>query len=282
MVISVRPAGLLDGAVAPPPDVTLASVSAAPKLRPAGSAPAAAGARAGPRRGPVARGPWPRRPGGCGGPAPGGGLTVTLHFRKAPEHEGWVLAFIELLARQSRSHGGAETPGTELRPPLDVDKGTMVRSLVSGAGCLRARRCRPPPPSATTSDDLPAFAALATLRRVTVVHFCPFLVWVALVDAPRPTTSPLLACGSCGGWRNTVPWRCCVTWPRGGRPFFSPLSAERPPAGRPTRFGDRAAPAAARSAAGPMRRAGPSMVSTSVQHVSRCRRRRRVDNQAPP
>src|SRR6202034_465369 len=59
------------------------------------------------------------------------GLTVTLHFRRAPEHEGWVLAFVE---RQHARRGLMVVQGRrerELRPPLDVDKGTVVRSLVA-------------------------------------------------------------------------------------------------------------------------------------------------------
>ena len=78
------------------------------------------------------------------------GLTVTLHFRRAPEHEDWVLDFAE---RQHAARGLMVVQGRrerELRPPLDVDKGTVVapwwRSTRRGAS-----RCRPPPPSATTS-----------------------------------------------------------------------------------------------------------------------------------
>ena len=35
------------------------------------------------------------------------GLTVTLHFRLAPEHEGWVVRFRRAPACGARSHGGA-------------------------------------------------------------------------------------------------------------------------------------------------------------------------------
>jgi trehalose 6-phosphate phosphatase len=92
------------------------------------------------------------------------GLTVTLHFRRAPEHKDWVVAFAE---RQHETRGLMVHPGRlerELRPALDVDKGTVVRGLVQeydeqhGAAPLRAL-------AAFGDDvgDLPAFAALAAL-----------------------------------------------------------------------------------------------------------------------
>jgi trehalose 6-phosphate phosphatase len=93
------------------------------------------------------------------------GLTVTLHFRRAPEYEDWVLDFAE---RQHAARGLLVVQGRrerELRPPLDVDKGSVVRALVAehdardGAEPLRA--------AAAFGDDvgdLPAFAALAALQ----------------------------------------------------------------------------------------------------------------------
>jgi trehalose 6-phosphate phosphatase len=108
------------------------------------------------------------------------GLTVTLHWRHAPEHKDWVLAFAE---RQHARRGLAVHPGRaerELRPPLDVDKGTVVRALgAEHAGQLRA--------AAVFGDDigdLPAFAAAGELRSgdgrpLQVVR-------VAAVDAESP------------------------------------------------------------------------------------------------
>jgi trehalose 6-phosphate phosphatase len=87
------------------------------------------------------------------------GLTVTLHWRRAPEHRDWVLAFAE---RQSARRGLVVHPGRterELRPPVHVDKGTVVRALVAEhAGPLRA--------VAVFGDDigdLPAYAAVEEL-----------------------------------------------------------------------------------------------------------------------
>ena len=83
------------------------------------------------------------------------GLTVTLHWRHAPEAGPWVTAFA---ARQEKQRGLRIYPGRlslELRPPLNVDKGSVVRSL---AGGMRA--------VAVFGDDLgdlPAFAAAAEM-----------------------------------------------------------------------------------------------------------------------
>jgi trehalose 6-phosphate phosphatase len=119
------------------------------------------------------------------------GLTVTLHWRQAPEQEGWVLAFAE---RQRAERGLLVHEGRherELRPPLDVDKGTVVRALVAehdaehdaeaGAGA------RPIEHVAAFGDDigdLPAFAAVGDLvgrdgRRLDAVR-------VAAVDTESP------------------------------------------------------------------------------------------------
>jgi trehalose 6-phosphate phosphatase len=111
------------------------------------------------------------------------GLTVTLHWRRAPEHRDWVVAFA---ARQHETRGLVVHPGRherELRPPLDVDKGTVVRALVAEhdeeAEALRA--------VAAFGDDigdLPAFAAVGELR---AADGRPLLaVRVAAVDTESP------------------------------------------------------------------------------------------------
>jgi trehalose 6-phosphate phosphatase len=83
------------------------------------------------------------------------GFTVTLHWRHALAEGPWAEAFA---ARQAEERGLRVYPGRlslELRPPLDVDKGTVLRSL---AGAMRA--------VAVFGDDLgdlPAFAAAREL-----------------------------------------------------------------------------------------------------------------------
>lgn len=98
------------------------------------------------------------------------GLAVTLHWRTAPEVEPWAVAAGE----QEAEHTGLEIhPGRmslELRPPVAVDKGTVVRQLAAGcsAACYLG----------DDLGDLPAFAALATLAGEQMAT-----VSVAAVDA---------------------------------------------------------------------------------------------------
>jgi trehalose 6-phosphate phosphatase len=108
------------------------------------------------------------------------GLTVTVHFRKAHDQRDWVVAFAE---RAAAEHGLLVHPGRherELRPPLEVDKGTVVRSLA-------AELDGPLDNAAAFGDDigdLPAFAALVELARPdgSSLH----AVRVAAVDTESP------------------------------------------------------------------------------------------------
>lgn len=108
------------------------------------------------------------------------GLTVTVHWRNAPEQRDWVVGFGQ---RAAAEHGLLVHDGRyerELRPPLDVDKGTVVRSLADElAGRLDN--------AAAFGDDvgdLPAFAALGELRDSEGRPL--YTVRVAAVDAESP------------------------------------------------------------------------------------------------
>jgi len=108
------------------------------------------------------------------------GLTVTLHWRGVPEHKDWVLAFA---GRQHAQHGLAVHEGRherELRPPVQVDKGTVVRALVAEhAGQLRA--------VAVFGDDMGDLPAFAAVRELTAPDGRPLAhVRVAAVDAESP------------------------------------------------------------------------------------------------
>jgi trehalose 6-phosphate phosphatase len=97
------------------------------------------------------------------------GLTVTLHWRNAPEAGPWVADFA---FRQQDQRGLRVFPGRlslELRPPLDVDKGTVLRSLATGITALAV--------FGDDLGDLPAFEAAVEMaeRGVAVVK-------VAVVD----------------------------------------------------------------------------------------------------
>ncbi len=114
------------------------------------------------------------------------GLTVTLHWRRAPQHRDWVIAFAQ---RQHDARGLVVHPGRaerELRPPLDVDKGTVVRALVAEHDGREGTA--PLSHAAAFGDDigdLPAFAALDELRAAGGA--LRDVVKVAAVDAESPS-----------------------------------------------------------------------------------------------
>lgn len=81
------------------------------------------------------------------------GLSVTLHIRTAVDQEDWARSWSEVAAA---AHGLVVHEGRlsfELRPPVAVDKGTVVASLLEGVSvaCFLG----------DDVGDLPAFAALA-------------------------------------------------------------------------------------------------------------------------
>jgi trehalose 6-phosphate phosphatase len=82
------------------------------------------------------------------------GLTVTLHWRRAPEASGWA----ESVARRAAATGLVAQPGrmaVELRPPVGADKGTVVTRLAAGYRVVAF--------FGDDLGDLPAFAALDAL-----------------------------------------------------------------------------------------------------------------------
>jgi trehalose 6-phosphate phosphatase len=98
------------------------------------------------------------------------GLTVTVHWRQAPDAAPWAAAFAEAAARQ---HGLRSYPGRlslELRPPLDVDKGTVIRAL---AGAMKA--------VAVFGDDLGDLPAFEAARELAAEGLAVALV--AVTDA---------------------------------------------------------------------------------------------------
>ena len=101
------------------------------------------------------------------------GLTVTLHWRGAPEAEDWVRSFCDderrrvgLVAREARI-------SLELAPPLAVDKGTVVRSLAAGFTAV-----------ACFGDDLGDLAAFDALDDLGAAGIA--VARVAVVDEESP------------------------------------------------------------------------------------------------
>ncbi len=99
------------------------------------------------------------------------GLAVTIHWRRAPQASAWATG---AAASEAERTGLSSHPGRmsiELRPAVDIDKGSVTRALVKGlsAACYLG----------DDIGDLPAFAALADLG----AHSGMATVSVAVVDA---------------------------------------------------------------------------------------------------
>jgi len=87
------------------------------------------------------------------------GVSVTLHFRGAPEQSARVRAFAEREASSTGLIVHEARMSVELRPPLAVDKGSVVERLVSAAGVSKA---------CFIGDDLGDVAAFRALDRLPV------------------------------------------------------------------------------------------------------------------
>jgi trehalose 6-phosphate phosphatase len=84
------------------------------------------------------------------------GLSFTIHAREAPQHLGWARSMAETLAHASGLALHAGRMSYELRPPVAVDKGTVVTELVEGLGAAVFL--------GDDVGDLAAFDALDRLR----------------------------------------------------------------------------------------------------------------------
>jgi len=101
------------------------------------------------------------------------GLTVTLHWRGAPQHVDWVRAAAEAAVAGEGLRAQPGRLALELRPPLDVDKGTVLRRLGAGLGALSC--------FGDDVGDLAAFAAADELGAQGVA-----VAKVAVVDHESP------------------------------------------------------------------------------------------------
>ena len=96
------------------------------------------------------------------------GLSMTIHVREAPQHEDWARSFAETASNATGLALHDARMSYELRPPVAIDKGTVVTELTEGmsAACFLG----------DDVGDLPAFDALdrlaaasaATVLRVAV------------------------------------------------------------------------------------------------------------------
>lgn len=83
------------------------------------------------------------------------GLSITIHYRKAPDREEWVREWAQEQARSSGLELHGARMSHELRPPIEADKGSALAELVSGleVACF----------AGDDRGDLPAFDALDRL-----------------------------------------------------------------------------------------------------------------------
>jgi trehalose 6-phosphate phosphatase len=84
------------------------------------------------------------------------GLAMTVHFRSRPEAAAWAVAWAGNEAARSGLAVHSARRSVELRPPVDTDKGTVVRELLVGldAACFVG----------DDIGDLPAFDAVHTVE----------------------------------------------------------------------------------------------------------------------
>jgi len=103
------------------------------------------------------------------------GLSVTLHYRGVPDAEEWCRRWVVEQAARTGLVVHPARMSEELRPPVPVDKGTVVAGLAAGleAVCFLG----------DDRGDLPAFDALDEFERRTAA-FTAVRVAVRSAEAP--------------------------------------------------------------------------------------------------
>ena len=101
------------------------------------------------------------------------GLSLTLHYRAAPDLAAVVADWADEEARRNGLVARSAKMSVELHPPVPLDKGDVVRSWSDGAGVVVV--------AGDDAGDLPAFAALGALRSAGIVT-----LGVAVLGAETP------------------------------------------------------------------------------------------------
>jgi trehalose 6-phosphate phosphatase len=108
-----------------------------------------------------------------------GGVCVTLHWRTAADQEQEVLDFAADLSRRYGLAQWHSRSAVELRPPVDIDKGTAIDELIEGfaVGAF----------AGDDTGDLAAFAALASAAADGRLHRA---VRIGVESPEMPETLP--------------------------------------------------------------------------------------------
>ena len=112
------------------------------------------------------------------------GLSVTLHFRTAPQHRAWAEQFAAEEAEATGLEASPAKASIELRPPLPVDKGTAARQLVEGFRAVAY--------VGDDAGDLPAFALLDELAAGGVTTVKVVVDSAELADEVREAADTLV------------------------------------------------------------------------------------------
>lgn len=113
------------------------------------------------------------------------GLTLTVHYRTRPEAAAAVRALaVDVAARTGLVVHDAKQ-SVELRPPVDTDKGRVVRALAADADAVVY--------VGDDRGDLPALAAVADLRAAGAVGLAAAVDGPELPDDVRRAADVLLA-----------------------------------------------------------------------------------------
>jgi len=105
------------------------------------------------------------------------GVSVTIHVRNAPAQEGWARGFAASRAQATGLVTHEAKMSVELRPPLDVDKGSVVASLVTASGVAGA---------CFVGDDLGDLSAFSALRDLVDRGRLRWAVRVAVLSGESP------------------------------------------------------------------------------------------------
>lgn len=101
------------------------------------------------------------------------GLSLTLHFRTAPERGAAVRAWAEEEAGRSGLVVRSAKASVELHPPLPADKGSVVERAADGMRAI-----------CFLGDDVGDLAAFAALDRLAASHVHTVKVAVSTEEAP--------------------------------------------------------------------------------------------------